>query len=620
MRANIRATGIAFLALACGGGAKDATAPPAPVTPPPNTTPVVASIIVAPDAAVLLAGDSIQLTASIRDQNGQAMVGQTVAWTTSRASIATVSSTGMVRALAADTATITASVAQKTGTARVSVSAPATALRSPILGINLWYMADWARDWAFADAFKGSREWISNRTGAGWGLGGPLDLTPEGWVRSLEQGQHAVTLMLTDEGSTRHPAGQYVVLYDGDGTLEFPLNPGVTVLSQSTGRIVLNVTPNTNSVSLWVRVARTTPANPVRNIRVVMPGLEPTYASQPFNPIFLERLAPFKVIRFMNWQAANEIPPGTWASRSRPEIANYTGRSGVPVEVMVQLANRLRADPWFCMPHLADDGYIRSFAQMVRDRLGQSQKVYVEYTNETWNSIFPQFAYVNAQGLALGLSNNQYEAGLFYYSRRSVQIFKIWREVFGADSGRVVRVLASQAASSGKSKQIIDFEDAFRHADVLAIAPYFDGGLGSPTATSLPGSTAEVLAALRTDIQTTVRGRIRANKVIATARGLQLVAYEAGQHLVSGGMMPGIRASATTLFANANRDPGMADVYREFFDVWKAEGGGLVAAFALTSPFGQSGHWGALEYINQDISTAPKYRALLDFIVANPVR
>ena len=43
--------------------------------------------------------------------------------------------------------------------------------------------------------------------------------------------------------------------------------------------------------------------------------------------------------------------------------------NGMSVEYMVQLANDLDADPWFNMPHLADDTFVRNFATHVRDHL-----------------------------------------------------------------------------------------------------------------------------------------------------------------------------------------------------------------------------------------------------------
>ena len=56
--------------------------------------------------------------------------------------------------------------------------------------------------------------------------------------------------------------------------------------------------------------------------------------------------------------------------------------NGASLEVMVALANALDADPWFNMPHQADDTFVRNFATYVRQHLEPGRKVYVEWANE----------------------------------------------------------------------------------------------------------------------------------------------------------------------------------------------------------------------------------------------
>ena len=73
------------------------------------------------------------------------------------------------------------------------------------------------------------------------------------------------------------------------------------------------------------------------------------------------------------------------------------------VEVMVALANQLSADPWFCIPHMADDDYVARFAAIARDNVDPGLKIHVEYSNEVWNSGFSQATYAREQGLAEGL-------------------------------------------------------------------------------------------------------------------------------------------------------------------------------------------------------------------------
>ena len=51
--------------------------------------------------------------------------------------------------------------------------------------------------------------------------------------------------------------------------------------------------------------------------------------------------------------------------------------------------------------------------------------------------------------VSMGLSGNPFQAGLYYYAKRSMEIFDIWRSQFKAAGGddnaeRVIRVLSAQ--------------------------------------------------------------------------------------------------------------------------------------------------------------------------------
>ena len=69
----------------------------------------VGSIAIEPTSATLMAlGETVQLTASVLDRNGQPIAGAVVTWTSSAAGVATVSTQGLVTAVKNGTATITA--------------------------------------------------------------------------------------------------------------------------------------------------------------------------------------------------------------------------------------------------------------------------------------------------------------------------------------------------------------------------------------------------------------------------------------------------------------------------------------------------------------------------------
>jgi surface protein len=107
----------------CGGDATPTTptTPPPPPPPPPVATSVTLSVT---NLSLASLGETSQLTATVKDQNGAAMSSATVTWATSDAAVATVSSNGLVTAVANGTVTITATSGSASATASASVAAP----------------------------------------------------------------------------------------------------------------------------------------------------------------------------------------------------------------------------------------------------------------------------------------------------------------------------------------------------------------------------------------------------------------------------------------------------------------------------------------------------------------
>ena len=106
---------VVALAKGCGDG-ESPTAPPTLEPARPTT------VTVSPATAELTAlGETVQLTAEVRDQNARVMAGATVTWRSSASSVATVDALGLVRGVAEGTATIRASAGSAQGTAEIMV-------------------------------------------------------------------------------------------------------------------------------------------------------------------------------------------------------------------------------------------------------------------------------------------------------------------------------------------------------------------------------------------------------------------------------------------------------------------------------------------------------------------
>lgn len=93
------------------------------------TAPVVpvATVTVSLGAPSLTTGQTTLATAVTKDASGNVLTGRVVTWSSSNTSVATVSNTGLVSALAAGTAQITATSEGKSGSASITVAAPTTA-------------------------------------------------------------------------------------------------------------------------------------------------------------------------------------------------------------------------------------------------------------------------------------------------------------------------------------------------------------------------------------------------------------------------------------------------------------------------------------------------------------
>lgn len=478
----------------------------------------------------------------------------------------------------------------------------------PALGINLAGPADWNTELPFVDAFRLAREWISQRPGAGWGKGPPLELDERGWVKRLEPGCYAETLMCTIEGG-HYPGGRWTVLWEGRGRLEVVRAEAV---ESAPGRMVVEVQPERGAI--FLRLVETDPADPVRNIRMLMPGFTAAAAERnPWHPRFLERWRGVACVRFMDFQETNNSKQEHWDDRPRPGDATYT-RAGVPVELLCDLANRLGADAWFCLPHRANDEYVHRFAQLVKERLDPRLKIYIEYSNEVWNGMFEQHRYAAEQGQKLDLADRPWEAAWRFTARRSVEIFRIWEEVFGGRD-RLVRVLAGQAANAHVARQILTHENAAARADALAIAPYLSMNISLEgqglTAREVAGwSVDRVLDYVETQALPESLRWMAEHRRLAREHGLKLLAYEAGQHLV------GVQGAEnyeplTRLLHAANAHPRLGEIYTRYFAGWEANEGDLLCHFSSVGAWTKWGSWGLLQYADDDPRGSPKFMATL---------
>lgn len=528
--------------------------------------------------------------------------------------------------------------------AGVSASATMPPPESP-LGMNLAPVTYFSSEQPFINILKTADGWTTH--GDAWDTGEEryLSLDADGYPLSLAAINEPTAQKFTSVGvllrrqmpSTAnglYPGGNYVVLYDGKGTIDYALD--AALVSRSPGRDVFTVAkPSSGGIDL--RITSTDPEHKgdyLRNIRVVKAEDEAAAkAGRIFNAEFLSRLRGFRVLRFMDWLATNGNQMTSWSERPLPTQVFWGTPKGVPLEIAIALANALAADAWLNTPVRADDDYVTRMAALVKARLDPRLKAYVELSNEVWNPSFTQNAYSIAQGQAAfpQASTNKYELGWEWYGTRVARLADLWRATYGGTrfASRVVVVMAGQAANTAVLKAELSTPDwkgaghppaARHHIGVAAIAPYFfslpESGDVDAILKSADGGIAELFGVPAAGSIAQAAGWVKNHVSLVSAYRLPLVAYEAGQSLVG---FPKYHDGSplVNLLIAANRDPRMYDAYMTYLNAWKANGGTLFIHYNDIGVGSQYGEWGALESIMQPVmpleAAPPKWRALQDF-------
>lgn len=366
------------------------------------------------------------------------------------------------------------------------------------------------------------------------------------------------------------------------------------------------------------RTAESPAGSGITNFRMIRPGY-PADTNQLWHTPVLNALAEadFATMRFMGFTSSNSetvtYPATTqWSQRKLPTDASQgailtIGKwEGGCWEYVIDLANRTKISPWINVPVSADTNYVTQLATLFRDNLDPNLHIFVESSNEVWNSSFPQRAWSAAQATALGINEHQNHA------RRTVELAQIFESVFGAGSlnSRIRVMLCSHAPMLEWWVDDIMLPYIQSHYGppknyIYAICrqTYF----GGPMATGAPGTDTntvdEILTGCHNDISDQISegnpnyaGR---QQWIAKAALWQLPggcgSYEGGNDFMSTDWS-NYPTSLRRNIANrirAVRDPRMEDeIYYNFASVFFDLGGTIAMNLELSSGYGRYGCWG----------------------------
>ncbi len=368
------------------------------------------------------------------------------------------------------------------------------------------------------------------------------------------------------------------------------------------------------------------------DFKMIRPGYAPD-TDQVFTTALIEALTHphFAAIRFMPFTRTNgadaEYPEATqWSERKLPTDASQVRieeigkRDGAAWEYVIELANITHTDPWINVPVSASTDYVTQLATLFKKNLDPDLNVYVESSNEVWNTApgFEQTEYSKQQAQALGIGERENHA------RRTVELAQLFQSVYGEGSlNTKVRVILCSHAPMLKwwVHPMIDyikrtFGEPKKFIYAIACQTYFSGGADAGE------SVEKILSDCRDDISKQMD-----EKSGNQAGRKQWIAYAAELGLAGGFCSyeggPDHGGGSTTNVANrilAERDPEMAEVFKyNINDAFWQLGGNLAMQFTLSSAYNRYGCWGLTDDITKPDRNY-KFQAARDLIVVSSVQ
>jgi len=457
--------------------------------------------------------------------------------------------------------------------------------------------------------------------------------------------------------NTHNNNGTYRLYFNGRATVSAGGSIPITDMAYDTAKNLSTaslVIADSNNTDLWLtftntrRTAAAATSTGVTNIKLMRPvskGSAQSYdTTQVFTTYFLDALAPFEAIRFMDWTATNACGDSLWSDRTLwthcsqnpPNLPGRTygwqGRGG-SWESVIMLCNQTGKDAWINVPAKATDDYITQLVKLFKDGnaytpgLKPQLHLYIEYSNEIWNTAgaFTQTAWCQSQAVGSGAPLNYdgmtdaFTLCFRYKAMRTVRISEIFRSVFG-DALMMTRIrpmIQWQQNYNDLTSRTLDFIDKwYNKRDSRSTAStahqvnyYVYGGGGSAYWRGQPVSGTPTIDNVWTmgdlDASAWEAGEI-SDADWAACFGLRQSAYEGG----------GIEAQIgnASLTAQINGDPRMKDNYLTHQKAWNHIGGDLLMYFNLSS--GATAGLGVLQEI--DNLTTPKYQAMVAIKAATP--
>lgn len=506
------------------------------------------------------------------------------------------------------------------------------------LGMNTWYLNDWDGSNAFVDLMKHGRPWKD----ADWTNDIPADAN--GWPTQ----DSSTVLFAGDNVKASDFNGLYKVSFEGQADVsalwvdavvsnkQYDSNANITtcdltysVSDKATGGIVFRNTK---------RTASSANNTGITNIRIIRPGY-PTDGTKVFTDAFVNAFQDIGLIRPMEWLTINANSLVSWSERTKPGYAfaaaplapfqvNYPNplkleglAAGVALEYIIRLCNEAGSDLWINIPTLANDEYVSNLAKLilygsdgvnpysssqtnpVYPPLKSSLKVYVEFSNEIWNTAWgfrsfyliqdyisrlPSGHPIFSGGLTLTSDYDRHTALCRYTAYRLGKISELFQQVFGSNEmiSRIRPILATQRGNANETLSIalLWADEYYRKQQGIELNTLFYGA-GGNAYYAVKEASSNIEEFLDPDNYPDVNFK-RFNQIDSTWAynyGLKRVAYEGGLGLDV------LKTDGTELLTKLqqqqiNDDPRVQDLVEKTHIAWAQTGGDILVYYCLTGP------------------------------------
>jgi hypothetical protein len=485
-----------------------------------------------------------------------------------------------------------------------------------LLGVNLSGVEDWSYDRLFADAINDAR-----RPSNLFDYQGAPPIDANGWP--------ATDASIVVWQGISNMNGTYQLSFTGQATVS--TSWGATSITNLNYNASTNTTTAavayypTDGSGLLLNFANTrrTPTSAtntgvtnIKLMRPVAPGSATSFdPSVTFTQPIKDLVSKFSVVRMMDDTGSNGTDVnGNWNLR-RP--AGYASQAAIGVahgmawEYAIQFWNETNTDAWVNIPYTADASFVTQLATLLKNNLGSTHKIYVEWSNEVWNSAYPYPAGANHNDAVAEVQANPNSPLNFDHvypnqdpngwslsprriAEKTVEVSNIFRQVFGDDQmmTRIRPVLMSQLGWTGGwlAPELDYIEDYFDNAAYQS-APhpasyyiYGAGGSGYENFDPSNGPNTTVDQVFNT-MPVGFNQDLQNDTAWTAAFGLKRIAYEGGPSLDN---LTGNTNVPASVLQAAWGDPRMRTELVANQNTWSADGGDLFMYFASTGDY----HWG----------------------------